>query len=156
MKSFVDYIVSIFKGVWSLLVGMKTTLREFFTPKITQCYPENRATLKIPERFRGTLVMTENEAGENSCNGCGLCAMNCPNQTITIVTKTVETEDGKTKKVLDKYIYDLGSCTFCQLCVEGCPRNSLAFSTEFEHAVYTRSKLVKQLNKNKEDEKNNQ
>ena len=58
-----------------------------------------------------------------------------------------ETEDGKKKKVLDTYMYDLGSCTFCQLCVEGCPTKAIEFTNDFEQAVFTRSKLVKQLNK---------
>ncbi|MBO8438926.1 MAG: 4Fe-4S binding protein [Bacteroidetes bacterium] len=147
MKSFVDYVKSVFTGLWTLLTGMKITLTEFFTPKVTQCYPENRATLKVSDRFRGTLTLKQDEEGNHKCIACGLCAINCPNQTITIKTRTITTEEGKTKKVLDKYIYDLGSCTFCQLCVSSCPHNAIEFSPEFEHAVYTREKLVKQLNK---------
>lgn len=34
--------------------------------------------------------------------------MACPNGTIKIITDTIETEDGKKKKVLDKWIYNLG------------------------------------------------
>ena len=147
MKSFVDYVKSVFTGLWTLLTGMKITLTEFFTPKITQCYPENRATLKVSDRFRGTLTLKQDAEGNHKCIACGLCAINCPNQTITIVTRTITTEEGKNKKVLDKYIYDLGSCTFCQLCVSSCPHNAIEFIPEFEHAVYTREKLVKQLNK---------
>lgn len=52
----------------------------------------------------------------------------------------------KLKRVLDKYMYDLGSCTFCQLCVITCPHDALEFVPDFEHAVFTREKLVKQLN----------
>ncbi len=147
MKSLVEYIKSIFKGLWTLLTGMKITLKEFFTPKITQCYPENRETLKIADRFRATLVMIHDENGKNKCTACGLCSINCPNQTIKITSHMEETEDGKKKKVLDTYMYDLGSCTFCQLCVEGCPTKAIEFTNDFEQAVYTRSKLVKQLNK---------
>ena len=58
----------------------------------------------------------------------------------------VPTFDGKQKRKLDKYMYDLGSCTFCQLCVTSCPQDALEFSNDFEQAVFTRSKLVKQLN----------
>ena len=147
MKSLVEYIKSIFKGLWTLLIGMKITLKEFFTPKITQCYPENRETLKIADRFRATLVMVTDENGNNKCTACGLCAINCPNQTIKITSHMEETEEGKKKKVLDAYLYDIGSCTFCQLCVEGCPTKAIEFTNDFEQAVFTRSKLVKQLNK---------
>ena len=66
--------------------------------------------------------------------------------TIEIVAKKIETEDGKTKRVLDRYMYDLGCCTFCQLCVSTCPHNAIEFTNEFEQAVFTREKLVKQLN----------
>ena len=58
-----------------------------------------------------------------------------PNGTITLETKMVETADGKKKKKLDKYLYDLGSCTFCQLCVQNCPTDALAFNNDFEQAV---------------------
>ena len=58
----------------------------------------------------------------------------------------VDTADGKKKRKLDKYMYDLGSCTFCQLCVSSCPQNAIEFSNDFEQAVFTREKLVKQLN----------
>jgi NADH-quinone oxidoreductase subunit I len=32
------------------------------------------------------------------------------------------------------------------LCVSNCPTNAIEFSNDFEQAVFTRSKLVKQLN----------
>lgn len=72
--------------------------------------------------------------------------MNCPNGTITLQTKMVDLPDGKKKKVLDKYMYDLGSCTFCMLCVTTCPQGALEFSNDFEQSVFTREKLVKELN----------
>ena len=34
---------------------------------------------------------------------------------------------------------------FCRS--DACPTGAIRFSTDFEHAVYTREKLVKQLNK---------
>ena len=58
----------------------------------------------------------------------------------------VELPDGKKKRKLDKYLYDLGSCTFCMLCVTSCPQDALEFSNDFEQAVFERDKLVKQLN----------
>ena len=42
-----SYIKGLFHGLGTLLTGMKVTGREFFTKKVTEQYPENRATLKM-------------------------------------------------------------------------------------------------------------
>jgi NADH-quinone oxidoreductase subunit I len=141
-----EYFSSLFTGVRSLIKGMEVTGKELVTPKITEQYPENRDTLKISPRFRATLKLKYDEEGRHKCIACGICQMNCPNGTIKIVTKMVDMPDGKKKRKLDKWIYDLGSCTFCMLCVTTCPHDAIEFSNEFEQAVFTREKLVKQLN----------
>lgn len=125
---------------------MGVTAKEFVTPKITEQYPENRKTLEIADRFRAELTLKYDEEGRHRCIACGICQMNCPNGTISLTTKMVELPDGKKKRKLDKYMYDLGSCTFCMLCVTTCPQNALEFSNDFEQAVFTRDALVKQLN----------
>ena len=73
-----SYIKGLLHGIGTLLTGMKVTGREFFTPKVTEQYPENRATLKISPRFRGRLIMPVDENGNNKCIACGLCQMACP------------------------------------------------------------------------------
>jgi len=145
--TFQKYIYSWFTGLKSLATGLKVTIREFFRPKVTERYPENRATLVMFDRFRGELVMPHDENNQHACTACGICMMNCPNGTIHVISKTETTEDGKTKKVLDRHEYDLGQCTFCNLCVLSCPSQAIRFSTRFENAVYTRSILVRQLNR---------
>ena len=146
MNGFKQYITSFFSGLRSLLVGMRTTLRVFFRKKTTEQYPENRDTLKMFDRVRGQLVMKHNDRNEHRCVACGICQMNCPNDSIRVVSETVEDEQGKKKKVLVRYEYDLGSCLYCQLCVRSCPHDAIEFDTAFEHAVFTRGKLVRQLN----------
>ncbi len=143
-----NYIKGLFHGIGSLLTGMKVTWKEYFTPKITEQYPENRATLKMNDRFCGELSLTEDDNGNYRCIACGICQMNCPNGSIRITSvMTEDPETGKKKKNLVKYEYDLGSCMFCHLCVNSCPHGAIKFTTKFEHAVFTRSKLVKTLNK---------
>ena len=148
-----SYFEGLFWGVKTLCVGLKTTMREFFTKKITEQYPENRKELKMFDRFRGTLNMPHNENNEHRCVACGLCQMACPNDTIKVISETIETEDGKKKKILARYEYDLGACMFCQLCVNACPHDAITFDQNFEHAVFDRTKLVLKLNHDGRKEK---
>lgn len=145
MSNIIEYFSSVGKGIVSLVKGMQVTGKELVTKKITECYPENRDNLNISDRFRAVLTLRDVD-GHHKCIGCGICQMNCPNGTITLQTKMVDLPDGKKKKVLDKYMYDLGSCTFCMLCVTTCPQGALEFSNDFEQSVFTREKLVKELN----------
>ena len=87
MKSIIKYITTFFKGLLSLLTGMKVTLREFFTKKTTEQYPENRATLKMFDRFRGELVMPHDENNHHKCIACGICAKACPMEILEVVEK---------------------------------------------------------------------
>ena len=146
MGSVTEYFKGLGSGITSLVKGLQVTGHELLKKKITEYYPEDRDTYQWPERFRAILRLKYDDEGRHKCIACGTCERVCPNGTIHLDIKTVDTWDGKKKKKLDKYIYDLGSCTFCQLCATNCPTNALDFSNDFEQAVFTRDKLVKQLN----------
>lgn len=146
MGSVKEYFSNLGSGIASLVKGMQVTGKELVTPKITEKYPENRETVHVPERFRAILNLKYDAEGRHKCIACGICERNCPNGTIKLTTKIVDTPDGKKKKKLERYQYDLGSCTFCQLCVVNCPQDALEFLNDFEQAVFTRDKLVKKLN----------
>lgn len=144
----IDYIKNIFLGIWRLMQGMYITMLNFMRPKVTEQYPENRGKVFPHKRMRGELVMPHNEANQHKCTVCGICELNCPNGTIRIISKK-ETDEasGKEKKVLDKYLYDVGSCTYCSICTISCPQKAIEWSNNFEHAMFTKAKLVQQLNK---------
>lgn len=143
---FITYIQGIYKGLSSLLGGMRITWKEFWTPKVTMEYPENRKTLVISDRWRAELIMPHDENNEHACTACGICMTNCPNGTISVTSLSVETDEGKKKKILNKHIWDYGSCTFCNLCVITCPSDAIVFNNDFEGAVFDRNKLIHQLN----------
>ena len=144
-----EYISDVYQAVASLLKGMKTTGGYFVRPKeiITQQYPDNRAQMKLPDRFRGEVVMTHDDNNEHACTGCTACELACPNATIKIVTKFDTTPEGKKKKALDTFVYHLELCTMCNLCVEACPTSAIKMAQTFEHSVYDRNQLLKKLNK---------
>lgn len=143
---FIKYIGGIFTALRSLAGGMIVTWKELLTPKVTMEYPENRKTLVISDRWRSELIMPHDENNEHACTACGICMMNCPNGTIQVISSSIETEDGKKKKILDKHLWNYGSCTFCNLCVISCPSNAIVFNNDFEGAVFDRSKLLHRLN----------
>jgi NADH-quinone oxidoreductase subunit I len=147
MNSFYKYFYSLFSGIKTLLIGMKTSIKVYFRKKVTEKYPENRATLKISDRFRGTLIMPHDENNQHKCIACGICQNACPNGTINVHFETIENEEGKKTKVLTNYEYNIGSCIFCQLCVNACPHDAITFDNSFEYAVFTREKLIKKLNR---------
>ncbi len=145
----IDYIKDIFKGLKSLLTGMKITGYYFTHHKeiITEQYPDNRATLKMADRFRGEVVMIHDEDNEHACTGCSACELACPNGTIKIINKFDVNAEGKKKKAIDTFIYHLELCTMCNLCIVACPTDTIKMEPNFEHSVYDRSKLTKVLNR---------
>jgi len=148
MNPVAQYFSDIFHAVGSLWKGLRVTGYYFVHPRqiVTQKYPENRKHLEMFDRFKGELILVHDENNQHRCNGCGICQINCPNGSIEIITGSVTNEDGKPERIIDKHIYHLSMCTFCGLCVKNCPSTALAFSQQFEHAVYDRSKLTKVLN----------
>ena len=115
MENNKSYFGEVGSAMKTLCVGLKTTLKEYFTPKSTEQYPENRkTTLHVAQRHRGRLVFKRNEDGTYKCTACTLCEKSCPNGTIKIVSEMVTNEEtGKKKRELRDYQYDLGDCMFC-------------------------------------------
>ncbi|MBK7562630.1 MAG: 4Fe-4S binding protein [Chitinophagaceae bacterium] len=142
------YIKDVYRGVKSLLVGMKRTMYYFTHHKeiITQQYPDNRETLDLPDRFKGEVVMPHDEKNEHRCTGCQACELACPNGTIKVITQSVILADGRKKKAIDKLVYHLELCTMCNLCIVACPSDAIVMAQTFEHSVFDRNELTKILN----------
>ncbi len=140
------YIVRLVVHLWRLGQGMWVTMKNFCRPKVTEQYPENRGEYVYFERFRAELTMPHDANNRHKCTACGICAMNCPNGTIVVIPTTVDV-GGAPRKVLDKHLWNCGSCTFCALCTRSCPQGAIEFTNSFEHSVFDKTKLVKQLNK---------
>src|ERR1051325_8936747 len=144
-----EYFKTVFRSIRSLWKGMRLTGYYFTHPKeiVTEQYPDNRATLKMADRFRGEVIMPHDEQNEHRCTGCQACEIACPNGSIKIITKQEVKEDGKKKKAIDTWVYHLDLCTMCNLCIEACPTTAIVMGHGFEHSVFDKSKLKKILNK---------
>lgn len=130
----------------SLIDGMRLTFGYLVRPSrvVTQQYPENRATLKFPERYRASLKFKFDENGYQNCNGCGSCERACPNGSIILQTRKGAVTG---KNEIERYIWRMDSCVLCNACVEACAFGALEMSHDFENAVYDRRLLVYTLNR---------
>ena len=138
-------IGGVFKGIRSLFSGMKVTVGYLMRPStvVTQEYPENRETLKLPDRFRAQLAFNHDANGYHKCTMCRICEEACPNVSIII---TGREKPAVSKKELDSFVWRLDSCTFCNTCVMVCPFGVLRFDGTFESSVYDRRLLSYTLN----------
>ena len=139
-------IGGVFRGIRSLIGGMRITVGYFVRPStvVTQQYPENRETLKLPDRYRAQLAFNHDENGYHKCTLCRICEEQCPNVSIII---TGREKPAIQKKEVDTFVWRLDSCTFCNTCVIVCPFNVLRFDGTFESSVYDRRLLAFTLNK---------
>ncbi len=135
----------VFRAIRSLFGGMKITGGYLMRPStvVTQQYPENRETLKLPDRFRAQLAFNHDDNGYHKCTLCRICEEACPNVSIII---TGREKPAVSKKELDSFVWRLDSCTFCNTCVIVCPFNVLRFDGTFESSVYDRRLLSYTLN----------
>jgi NADH-quinone oxidoreductase subunit I len=129
----------------SLLTGMRVTLSYLLRPStiVTREYPENRETLRFPERFRARLRLVYDENGYHRCNACRMCEKACPNGSIQIASRS----GALARTELDRYVWRLDSCVFCNACVLVCPSDALEMTAEFENAVMDRRLLIFTLNR---------
>lgn len=135
-----------YQGLKGLLSGMALTIGYFLKPSkvITQQYPENRETLKLPQRTRSRVELVRDpEKGGYICAACGVCVKACPNGSLQVIRG----KDPVTKKpVLEKFVYHFERCTVCGLCVDSCHSEALTMGQQFESAVYDSSQLTMILN----------
>ena len=116
-------------------------------------------TTKYPEKqrdfapvYRGQHVLKRDENGAENCTACGLCAVACPAEAITM-TAAERTKDEKHLYREEKYasVYEINMlrCIFCGLCEEACPKEAIFLTdrlvpTQFERGefIYGKDKLV--------------
>jgi NADH-quinone oxidoreductase chain I len=143
MNSVVRYFRDIGKGFWTVLVGMRVTIKHMFSHAVTIQYPDAR--MPIPERGRYRLYVNMDD-----CIGCNQCGMACPVDCITIETvKSLPTEDlgvtstGQKKRLwVTQFDIDFGKCCYCGLCVPPCPTECIYMTNIFEFSDYDRKNLI--------------
>ncbi|MFM9987483.1 NuoI/complex I 23 kDa subunit family protein [Flavobacterium sp.] len=142
------YLVAIVKG---LLI----TIKHFFRKKVTIHYPEQ--VREMSPVYRGQHMLKRDEQGRENCTACGLCALSCPAEAITMKAaerKPSEKHLYREEKYAEIYEINMLRCIFCGLCEEACPKDAIYLTTskvlvpsnyEREDFIFGKDKLVMPL-----------
>jgi NADH-quinone oxidoreductase subunit I len=130
------YLPAVFGGMW-------ITLKHFFKKSSTISYPEvKRPMSKI---YRGQHVLKRDEQGRERCTACGLCAVACPAEAITMVAAERTKEEAKLyreEKYASTYEIDMLRCIFCGLCEEACPKEAIFLTDRIVDANFGRNEFI--------------
>src|SRR5450755_3461869 len=123
--------------------GMSITFGHMFKKRPTVNYPEK--TRPFSPVFRGLHVLNRDEEGRERCTACGLCAVACPAEAITM--EAAERLPGEENLYLEekyaaKYEINMLRCIFCGLCEEACPKDAIYLSETFTPSNYTRQSFI--------------
>ena len=127
----------------AVLKGMAVTLKHFFKRPVTLKYTEQ--TRENSEVYRGRHVLKRDENGAERCTACGLCAVSCPAEAITMIAdERQKGEEGKYREEKYAAVYEINMlrCIFCGLCEEACPKEAIFLTKEILPSDYEREDFI--------------
>ncbi len=139
-----------------ILKGMAITMKHAFQGAKGKVYAYPEVEKPRAKVWRGLHVLKRDEEGRERCTACGLCAVVCPAEAITMTAaeRTREEKDlYREEKYASVYEINMLRCIFCGLCEEACPKSAIYLTdrlvdTELNRGsfIYGKDKLVEKIN----------
>jgi NADH-quinone oxidoreductase subunit I len=134
----------------AIIGGLMITLKHLFRKKVTIQYPEVKK--EFAPVWRGWHVLKRDEQGRENCTACGLCAVACPAEAITMTAaerKPGEEHLYREEKYASVYEINMLRCIFCGLCEEACPKEAIFLTDRLvpsdlirQNFIFGKDKLV--------------